>query len=202
MQNAQEITQAPEVEELESDLLDRTIALFSASSRHIALLAAWIATSGSLFLSEVLHWQPCLLCWYQRILMYPLAVILTVGIMRNDRGIHWYVLPLSLTGVLTSLYHYLLIKTDLFIPPACTGGVPCNVDYIDIFGFINIPFMALTAFTIISFMMLSHALSSREQAEDAPQASPSARATPAQLAALAIVALTVGSFVTLGLVIG
>ena len=202
MQNAQEITQATEVEELEGDLLDRTIALFSASSRHIALLAAWIATSGSLFLSEVLHWQPCLLCWYQRILMYPLAVILTVGIMRNDRGIHWYVLPLSLTGVLTSLYHYLLIKTDLFIPPACTGGVPCNVDYIDIFGFINIPFMALTAFTIISFMMLSHALSSREQAEDAPQTSPSARATPAQLAALAIVALTVGSFVTLGLVIG
>jgi disulfide bond formation protein DsbB len=206
MQKAQKVTKAaPHEVEQEGDLLDRTIALFSASARHIALLAAWIATSGSLFFSEVLHWQPCMLCWYQRILMYPLALILTVGIMRNDRGLHWYVLPLSITGILTSLYHYLLIKTDLFIPPACTGGVPCNVDYIDIFGFINIPFLALTAFTIITFMMLNYALASRgedDEAAEPAKVSGAARATPPQLAALAIVGLTVATFVTLGLLVG
>lgn len=65
------------------DLLDR----LGLVSRHIALLAAWIATCGSLFFSEVLGWVPCVLCWYQRILMYPLALLLAIGIVRRDRGL-------------------------------------------------------------------------------------------------------------------
>ncbi len=68
--------------------IDAVIARVNAASRYIALLAAWIATSGSLFMSEVLLWVPCVLCWYQRILMYPLTLILTVGILRRDRGLH------------------------------------------------------------------------------------------------------------------
>jgi disulfide bond formation protein DsbB len=200
MQTVHNNSQVGAVEE-QGDLLDRLIGLVTGGTRHIALLAAWIATCGSLFFSEVLKWQPCLLCWYQRILMYPLAIILTVAILRNDRGVHWYVLPLSLTGMATSLYHYLLIKTDLFVVPPCTGGVPCNVDYIDIFGFINIPFLALTAFTIISFMMLNHAVANRSEANDTPVANTSARATPAQIVALAIVAVVIGTFVTLGVII-
>jgi disulfide bond formation protein DsbB len=122
-------------------------------SRYLALLAACLATGGSLFFSEVLGWIPCTLCWYQRIAMYPLVGIIAVGLLRHDRGLPLLVLPFSLGGGSISLYHYLLIKTDWFPPPPCRAGVPCTVDYIDIFGFINIPFLALTAFLIITLMM-------------------------------------------------
>lgn len=138
---------------------------FSAVANHIALLAAWIAMCGSLFFSEVLGWLPCELCWYQRIFMYPLAFILAIGILRRDRGLYMYVLPLSLFGGLISLYHYLLIKTNLFPPPECKAGVSCTVDYLNWFGFINIPFMALTAFLIISVMMIVSARAPRPEDE-------------------------------------
>jgi disulfide bond formation protein DsbB len=137
---------------------DASTSFLGAISRHVALLAAWIATCGSLFMSEVLNWQPCLLCWYQRILMYPLAVILAVGILRRDHKLHLYVLPFSVVGAGVSLYHYLLIKTDWLPAPACRADVPCTVDYLDVFGFINIPFLALTAFLIITIMMTVWAL--------------------------------------------
>lgn len=122
-------------------------------SRYVALLAACLATGGSLFFSEVLGWIPCTLCWYQRIAMYPLALLLAVGILRRDHGLPMLALPFALVGGSISLYHYLLIKTDWFPPPPCRAGVPCTVDYIDIFGFINIPFLALIAFLIITLMM-------------------------------------------------
>ncbi len=137
--------------------IDDLVDWLGATSRHIALLAAWIATCGSLFFSEVLRWQPCILCWYQRILMYPLAILLAIGIVRRDRGLHVYVLPFSIVGIGVSLYHYLLIKTDWLPPPACAVGVPCTVDYLNWFGFINIPFLALAAFLIITCMMLTFA---------------------------------------------
>jgi disulfide bond formation protein DsbB len=137
------------------DWADALIDLLGAGSRHIALLAAWLATAGSLFFSEALGWRPCVLCWYQRILMYPLAVVLAVGIVRRDRGLHLYVLPFSIAGMGVSLYHYLLIKTDWFLPPACAVDIPCTVDYLNWFGFINIPFLALTAFLIISCMLFT-----------------------------------------------
>jgi disulfide bond formation protein DsbB len=139
------------------DWVDELVELLGASSRHFALTAAWIATGGSLFFSEVLGWRPCVLCWYQRILMYPLAILLAIGIIRRDRGLHLYVLPFSVVGIGVSLYHYLLIKTDWLPPPACAVDVPCTVDYLNWLGFINIPFLALTAFLIITCMMLAFA---------------------------------------------
>lgn len=155
-------------DQLAASWIDRLTDTLVASSRHIALLAAWVATCGSLFFSEALGWRPCLLCWYQRILMYPLAVVLAVGILRRDRGLPAYVLPFSLAGMGVSLYHYLLIKTDWFTPPACTLDVPCTVDYLNWLGFINIPFLALTAFLIISIMMFTYAWLQppAEQADD------------------------------------
>jgi len=158
-QNTPDITaEAAAPEQIPDSRFDRWNDLLGAASRHIALLAAWIATCGSLFISEVIGWPPCELCWYQRILMYPLALILPIGILRRDRGLHLYVLPLALLGAGVSLYHYLLIKTDLFTPPRCSSGIPCDVDYLNWLGFINIPFMALTAFTIIIVMMAAWAL--------------------------------------------
>lgn len=164
-------------EQLAASWVDSLNDTLVGSARHIALLAAWVATCGSLFFSEVLGWVPCLLCWYQRILMYPLAVILAVGILRRDRGLAAYVLPLSLTGIGVSLYHYLLIKTDWFPPPACISGVPCTVDYLNWLGFVNIPFLALTAFVIISIMMFSYAWLLPPAADDAE---PEAEARPAR----------------------
>jgi disulfide bond formation protein DsbB len=121
------------------------------SSLIVALAAAWVAMLGSLYFSEVLHWTPCTLCWYQRILMYPLTLVLLVGILRKDDGVPFYVLPLSILGILVSTYHYLLQKTDLFQESAaCAAGVPCSVDYLNLAGFITIPFLALTAFVIIT----------------------------------------------------
>jgi disulfide bond formation protein DsbB len=160
-------------------------------SRSVALLAACLATAGSLFFSEVFGWVPCTLCWYQRILMYPLTVVIAVGMLRRDAGLPLLVLPFTLAGSAMSLYHYLLIKTDWFPPPPCQAGVPCTVDYIDIFGFINIPFLALTAFLIITLMMAV----SLAAGPEAPHA-PGRRGVfaPSALAVYGIVGLVVGAY--------
>jgi disulfide bond formation protein DsbB len=163
------------------------------SCRHIALLAAMMATGGSLFFSEVLGWIPCELCWYQRILMYPLTVLLFIGIWRDDRKVYLYVLPLSLAGIAVALYHYLMVM--LIIPPApCAGAVPCAFDYINIPGalsFIKIPFLALVAFVIISVMMINLALAETEPAHG----------HLARIVATVIVVATTISFIGLGVVI-
>lgn len=169
----------------------------SASCRHIALLAAWIATLGSLYLSEVLGWVPCVLCWYQRILMYPLALILAIGIFRDDRRLYTYALPFALIGAATSLYHYLLIKTTWFPPPECSLGIPCTIEYMNLFGFINVPFLALTAFTIISVMMGNYVLIADDDALSAPGGATGALV--ARSAAVVIIVATLGTFVGLGL---
>ena len=193
-----------EPDELEQiSRIDTMVDLLGVSSRHIALLAAWIATFGSLFFSEVLGWRPCVLCWYQRILMYPLALLLAIGILRRDRGLYWYILPFSIVGIGVSLYHYLLIKTDWFPPPACAVDVPCTVDYLNWFGFINIPFLALTAFSIITCMLLTFAwfqsvslegVDGEASAEGASSTQPSARLTSANLAVVIIIVSVVLAF--------
>lgn len=128
-----------------SEYLDR-------SSLYIALLAAWIAMLGSLYFSQVKGYIPCELCWYQRILMYPLTVILGIGLLRKDENLTLLVLPLSSLGLLIALYHYLLEKTNIFPAHACAGGVSCTATWINWFGFITIPFLSLVAFTIITLM--------------------------------------------------
>ncbi len=125
------------------------------SSLYIALAAAWIAMTGSLYFSEIMHYIPCTLCWYQRILMYPLTAIIAVGLLRRDENAPYYILPLSLLGQAISTYHYLVQKTDLFgVPTACQVGVPCTSIWINWFGFITIPFLAMVAFFVITIMAL------------------------------------------------
>lgn len=122
------------------------------------LLLAWItsiiAMVGSLFFSERMGFIPCTLCWYQRILMYPLVVFLGIAFYRNDREIYKYILPISLTGILMSSYHYALQKIpSMHEFSSCTSGVPCTGQYINWFGFVTIPFLALIAFIFITIMM-------------------------------------------------
>ena len=122
---------------------------------YIAWLVSVVATLGSLYFSEIKGFIPCELCWFQRIFMYPLAIILGIAAYDNDKKLKKYVLPLSVIGGLISLYHYLVQKVPGFasIKP-CVQGVPCNMQYINWFGFVTIPFLALTAFTLISILMI------------------------------------------------
>jgi disulfide bond formation protein DsbB len=134
-----------------------------------SLLLSWIiaiiATLGSLYFSEVKHFIPCSLCWYQRIFMYPLAIILGVAVYRNDQGVYKYVLPLSIIGMLLSGYHTLLQKIPYLQQfEMCTSGVPCSQDYINWLGFITIPLLAFIAFTMITVSLVVLA---RHQKEDA-----------------------------------
>ncbi|AGT30928.1 dihydroneopterin aldolase [Geobacillus genomosp. 3] len=136
--------------------------------RENLLLAAWatafIATLGSLYFSEVLGFVPCDLCWFQRIFMYPQVIILGIAIARKDFTAARYSLALSIIGGTISLYHYSLQKIPFFQYYAIScGRVPCTGQYINWLGFITIPFLALTAFTIIIFLNLAVMRRQREE---------------------------------------
>ncbi|MDM5189180.1 disulfide oxidoreductase [Bacillus sp. DX4.1] len=123
-----------------------------------AWAVAFIATLGSLYLSEVMKYEPCTLCWYQRILMYPLVVLLGAAIIRKDYKIGIYSLIIAIVGACISIYHYLLQKVSFFSTNGATcGRTPCTGDYLDWFGFVTIPLLALIAFLIIiicSFILI------------------------------------------------
>lgn len=118
------------------------------------LFTAWatsvLAMFGSLYFSEIRQYEPCVLCWYQRILMYPLVLILGIAMIKKDYKAVYYSMWMSGIGALISIYHYSLQKISFMADtaPAC-GRVPCTGQYINWLGFITIPFLALTAFTII-----------------------------------------------------
>jgi disulfide bond formation protein DsbB len=123
---------------------------------YVAWLVSMVATLGSLYFSEIRGFTPCELCWYQRILMYPLALILGISTFQKDFSVKKFVLPMAIIGWFISFYHYLIQKVPGFaeIKP-CVNGVPCNAQYINWLGFMTIPFLALIAFTlIITFMIL------------------------------------------------
>ena len=118
-------------------------------------MVALASTVGSLTYSEVYAFEPCRLCWYQRIAMYPLVPVLLMGAIRRDPAIRWYGLPLSITGAGIALWHYLIQSFPSLDPGACTTGVPCSAKYVDVFGFVSIPFMALSGFLLITVLLLS-----------------------------------------------
>jgi disulfide bond formation protein DsbB len=129
------------------------------SKSQYFLYGAWvvsiIATLGSLYFSEIRGFIPCELCWFQRIFMYPLTLILGVATFQNDSGLRKIILPMSIVGGTISILHYLEQKVEGFggIKP-CASGVPCNAEYINWLGFITIPFLALTAFVFITIFTL------------------------------------------------
>lgn len=121
---------------------------------YLAFAQALVAMLGSLYFSEVAGFVPCTLCWYQRVLMYPLTLIILVGLVKQDEYLPTYVLPFSIIGMFVSLYHYLLQTTTLFSThTVCQAGIPCNLRYINWFGFVTIPLLALTAFIVITIVM-------------------------------------------------
>lgn len=122
---------------------------------YLAWLIALVATVGSLFFSEVMLLPPCVLCWYQRIAMYPLVLIIGSGIIMRDNRMRGYALPVCLIGLAVSIYHNLLyygILPESIAP--CVQGISCTSKQIEWLGFITIPLMALAAFVGLSLCLL------------------------------------------------
>ncbi|MGA9573293.1 MAG: disulfide bond formation protein B [Lysobacterales bacterium] len=122
------------------------------------LFAAWVlvtvATLGSLFFSEVMDVPVCVLCWYQRIAMYPLVLVLAIGLLANDPGVLRYAAALAAAGWLTALYQVLLVAG--IIPESaqpCVQGIPCSETHVALLGFINIPTLSLFTFTAIIILL-------------------------------------------------
>jgi disulfide bond formation protein DsbB len=133
--------------------MNRTETFWMQYGPYLAFGAALSAMLGSLYYSEIAGFVPCTLCWYQRILMYPLTFILLVGILKHDEGVFDYVLPFSVLGIGVSTYHYLIQVGVIGHSAACSVGIPCGLRYVNYFGFVTIPLMALAAFTMITIVM-------------------------------------------------
>ncbi|MDG2306500.1 MAG: disulfide bond formation protein B [Candidatus Binatia bacterium] len=123
------------------------------------LFACWLlvatATLGSLFFSEVMELPPCSLCWAQRIFMFPLAIILLVGLVPFDPGVVRYALPLAATGGVIALYH-LLLQVGVIPESAapCRHGVSCSEAQLDVLGFLSIPMLSLVVFSSVTGLLL------------------------------------------------
>lgn len=118
-------------------------------------VVALVATLGSLYFSEVRGFVPCTLCWYQRIIMYPIVLITSIALFQKNGKIALTTAVFSIIGAGTSLYHYSIQKLAVLqqSAPSC-GDVPCTGQYVNYLGFITIPFLALTAFILIAIISL------------------------------------------------
>ena len=119
-------------------------------------LVAAISTLGALFLGEIMDLPPCVLCWYQRIFMFPLVFILAAGLIPFDPKIVRYALPLAVVGWLVAVFHLLLAAGVIpeNITP-CTQGVPCSQVQIEWFGFVTIPLLSVVSFSIINALLVA-----------------------------------------------
>jgi disulfide bond formation protein DsbB len=122
-------------------------------SMVLALVVAVVATSGSLYLSEVAHFTPCVLCWYQRIAMYPLPVLLAIALWRGD-AIAPYTLALAGIGGTISTYHVLVERFPALETDTCDPTNPCSLIWTEHFGYLTIPTMALSAFALVATLSL------------------------------------------------
>ncbi|HNQ03654.1 MAG TPA: disulfide bond formation protein B [Thiobacillaceae bacterium] len=122
----------------------------------LAWLVAAVSTLGALFFSEVMRLPPCELCWWQRICMFPLMLLLPLGLFPLDPRVVRYTLPLALAGWGFALFHWLLV---LGLVPAsaqpCRRGIPCGEVGIQWLGFLNLPLMSLLAFSLIIALLAS-----------------------------------------------
>lgn len=135
-----------------------------------SLLFMWvislIATLGSLFFSEVMHYEPCKFCWYQRILMYPLVLIIGIAYIQRNAKIAVTTLAFSIIGICVALYHYGMQKVPFLHDNAVACGmVPCTGQYINWLGFITIPFLSLIAFLLILVTSIFILKASKEEEE-------------------------------------
>ena len=120
----------------------------------LAFAVALTTTLGSLYMSEVAKFPPCILCWYQRICMYPLVILTAVAWFRKDAAVKWYALPLVVIGAGISTYHYLIERFPDQVSFSCNTDVPCSTVWIWKFHFLSIPGMAWVGFLLIGTLVL------------------------------------------------
>jgi disulfide bond formation protein DsbB len=123
-----------------------------------AFVVAAIATGGSLFFSQIANFPPCELCWFQRICMYPLSILTLEMAWRNDNRAARYLFPLPIVGACVSIYHLLIENSVIKEPNQCLQSAPggCAVKWINEFGYMTIPTLALTGFLLlIGFLLLA-----------------------------------------------
>jgi len=132
----------------------------TTDSNWMLLFLCWLLASVSatisIFFSSVLDYQPCVLCWYQRICLFPLIVIFAAGLFPNfDKSVIKYALPLTIVGGLTAFYHSLLYAGIIpeNIQP-CSQGVSCTEKYFELFGFISIPTLSFFAFSALTALLI------------------------------------------------
>ncbi len=129
----------------------RTAAAAAVGPQALALAFAVAAVSmlGSLYFSEIAHFLPCRLCWYQRICMYPLVPMLGIAAWRHDMAVRPYAAVLAVIGVPISSYHVLLEHFPSLESSACDPDNPCSLIWVRRFGYVTIPVMALSGFLLI-----------------------------------------------------
>ncbi len=133
-----------------------------ASTSWILLLLAWLLAMVSslavLFIGEVMGQAPCVLCWFQRAFMFPLAVILAVACYRSDFAVWRYAVPLAGIGALLALDHTLLYAGLIpqRIQPCSATGPSCSGADMTIFGGVPLPLplLALVVFVLIITLLL------------------------------------------------
>ena len=131
---------------------------------YIVWVVSLLSVLGSLYYSNVMNLPPCILCWYQRIAMYPLVIILGIGILRKDVKVWITALPLSIIGLFIAVYHNLLYYK--LLPEAltpCVTGISCTTKLIELFGFLTIPLQALIAFVVITVVLIAYARGRRNE---------------------------------------
>ncbi|MFB6246850.1 MAG: disulfide bond formation protein B [Candidatus Pacearchaeota archaeon] len=126
------------------------------NSIQLALVVSLVATLGSLFYSNIMGYDPCQLCWFQRIFMYPLPIILAVAWEYRDKGVKKFVIPLAIIGPAISVFHYVQQIIEKSVGCDVGSAVDCSVKYTFDYAFITIPMMALVAFLwVLVFMVLT-----------------------------------------------
>lgn len=147
--------------ELESRYPEELETLLKERYRELIFLQALAATSGSLYMSNLLGWTPCRLCWFQRIAIYPIAVIAGAALVLGKTDVEDYVMPLAMLGIPVSAYHYLVQRVSQFQSAGCSVfSVSCSTEYTFYLGYINISMMALTA--LVAILILSWKFNSTE----------------------------------------
>lgn len=127
---------------------------FGERAMLLSFFVALVATGGSLFYSEVAGFVPCVLCWWQRIFLYPQTILLFIALLKRDENMRFHAFVLSGVGALISLYHtFVQFGWESAFPCPATGGVSCQVLYFLEYGYVTIPTMALTVFVLILLFM-------------------------------------------------
>jgi disulfide bond formation protein DsbB len=153
------------------DAYDGIARAIHPNALGLAWFVALLATAGSLYFSDVARFTPCTLCWYQRIAMYPLVVILAIGAARRERAAAWYAGGLAAIGAAIAAYHVALEWIPSLDTGACAATAPCTYVWFRMLGFISLPTLALTAFLLILTLLAVRPL-------DEPSTDDLSRSTP------------------------